>query len=539
MLSSEGAEWRMHRKGVSASFNERNAASIFRESIGQTLGMVEYWLGGGDEVTGRGSSSGIRKKMASGRIDTLEHDTMTLALNIIAQIGFGLRLLWPQQQMPADADAHSRKYGARDPPAGHSMTFADSLAAVLEKILLCLLIPPSLLKILPFRTTRTAWAARWNFEQYMDEFLREKKADVEAEGSSEDDGTGRGMDIMGQLVRNNYGASRKAKKASKGAGNEDAAAAPLLSDSEIIGNCFIILVAGHETTANTLHFTLISLATHPAAQRALQADVDRLLGRDSDPRAWSYEASINALMASHVAACMNEVLRLMPSVVDIPKEVGGGGAGDAGQSLVLPAADGEERRHVLPNGLQVILNTVGAHRNPRYWPGKARKGVPAAAGEDEADDLDEFVPERWFRPSLKTVDSAAEEDGGDDEDYGGFSGPDTSAQLYRPVRGSFIPFSDGPRSCLGRRIAQVEMVAALAVLFQRYSVELAVDEEEEVVESMGDGKKREVYEKARKKSWETMRKASSVLTLKLHGDMKVPVRLVRRGEERFLHLVDT
>ncbi|KAJ4423626.1 hypothetical protein N0V82_001649 [Gnomoniopsis sp. IMI 355080] len=497
MLSSEGAEWKMHRKGVSASFNERNAAYIFRESVMQTQGMIDYWLGG---EKGKAESSGT--------VETLEHDTMTLALNIIARVGFGLRLLWPGQRMPEDADARSRKYGDRKPSEGHSMTFADSLATVLEKIFLCLLVPHSLLRILPFQAAREASAARWNYEQYMQEFLRDKKA--AAENDDEDDGVRGGMDIMGQLVRTKYG---KQKKAAVGGSQQ-------LSDQDIIGNCFVILVAGHETTANTLHFTLIELATNPAAQRALQADVDRLLGRESDPRGWSYEESINALMASNVAACMNEVLRLTPSVVDIPKEV----QLAADQSLML---DGE--RHVLPKGMTIVLNTVGAHRNPRYWPAK---------GKEEASDLDEFVPERWFRPSLsagKTEAAMEEGQQEEEEDYGGFKGPDTSAQLYRPVRGSFIPFSDGPRSCLGRRIAQVEMVAALAVLFQRYSVELAVDED---VEGLGDEERREVYEMARKQSRETMRKATSLLTLKLHGDLKVPIRLVRRGEEQFLGLVD-
>lgn len=493
MLSSEGAEWKMHRKGVSASFNERNAAYIFRESVMQTQGMIDYWLGG-------------EGKAESGTVETLEHDTMTLALNIIARVGFGLRLLWPGQCMPEDADARSRKYGDRKPSEGHSMTFADSLATVLEKIFLCLLVPHTLLRLLPFQAAREASAARWNYEQYMQEFLRDKKAAAE---NDEDDGVQGGMDIMGQLVRTKYGKQRKAAVDSL----------QQLSDQDIIGNCFVILVAGHETTANTLHFTLIELATNPAAQRALQADVDRLLGRESDPREWSYEESINALMASNVAACMNEVLRLTPSVVDIPKEV----QLAADQSLVL---DGE--RHVLPRGMTIVLNTVGAHRNPRYWPAK---------GKDEASDLDEFVPERWFRSSLSAgkTEAAMEEGPEEEEDYGGFKGPDTSAQLYRPVRGSFIPFSDGPRSCLGRRIAQVEMVAALAVLFQRYSVELAVDED---VEGLGDGAKREAYERARKQSRETMRKATSLLTLKLHGDLKVPIRLVRRGEEQFLDLID-
>lgn len=522
MLSSEGAEWKMHRKGVSASFNERNAASIFRESVLQTQGMIDYWLrggGGGEEEEEEEHGNEGKRQASSGVIETLEHDTMTLALNIIARVGFGLRLLWPGQRMPADVDARSRKYGARDPPDGHSMTFVASLATVLDKIFLCLLVPQALLRVLPFRATRAAAAARWNYEQYMQELLRDKKADAESSGDEGSGSSSGGMDIMGQLVRAKYGKQKK----NKAAAGVDDKGEQQLSDSDIIGNCFVILVAGHETTANTLHFTLVELATHPAAQRALQADVDRLLGRTSDPRGWSYEASIGPLLASHVAACLNEVLRLTPSVVDIPKEVGQA----ADQSLVLE--DGE--RHVLPRGLTIVLNTVGAHRNPRYWP------TASGPGKEAASDLDEFVPERWFRPSISAGGKSAAVEDEDEEDYGGFQGPDTSAQLYRPVRGSFIPFSDGPRSCLGRRIAQVEMVAALAVLFQRYSVELAVDEDEDV-EDMGDDERREVYERARRKSRETMRKATSLLTLKLHGDLRVPVRLVRRGEERFLGLVD-
>lgn len=521
MLAAEGAEWKMHRKGVSASFNEKNAAHIFAESVKQTQGMIEHWM---RPVT---SSESGTAKSTTGTIGTLEHDTMTLALNIIAHVGFGLRLLWPGQKMPEDADAKSKKYGSTKPPQGHSLTFADSLAMVLERILLVLIVPPWLLKVLPFAATKTAWAARWNYERYMEEFLRDKTEDAQrGEGERSD----QGMDIMGQLVRAKHDRKNKVGKSAVAAGT---ASADELTDSDIMGNSFVILLAGHETTANTLHFTLVELATNPAAQRALQADVDRLLGADSDPLSWDYESCINALMASHVAACMNETLRLTPSVADIPKEVSVG----AEQTLSLSeraSSDGGSspaRRHVLPRGMTIMLNTIAAHRNPRYWPAGERRG--------EGSDLDEFRPERWYRASAgaKGESATAEED---EEDYGGFKGPDTSAQMYRPVRGSFIPFSDGPRSCLGRRIAQVEMVAALAVLFQRYSVELAVDEwaSDEEVEKMGGEQRRALYERARVKSRETVRMASSLLTLKLHGDLKVNVRLVRRGEEKFMGLVE-
>jgi cytochrome P450 len=40
---------------------------------------------------------------------------------------------------------------------------------------------------------------------------------------------------------------------------------------------------------------------------------------------------------------------------------------------------------------------------------------------------------------------------------------------------SFAPFSEGPRSCLGKKFAQVEFVCALSMLAQRYTWRLAED----------------------------------------------------------------
>jgi cytochrome P450 len=501
MLTTEGAEWKMHRKGVSPSFNERNAAYIFGESIHQTQGLISQWMGDDSHDSQRSSSA---------TINTIEHDTMTLALNIIAHVGFGLRFFWPGQKMPDDLSVQNKKYASFEPPEGHSLTFVSSLAMVLERILLLLLVPQWLLRYLPSKATKEALDAYQNYDKYMQEFLEDKIEEAHRGASSD------GMDIMGQLVRATYGKKGKSEKKT----DEQLR----MTDEMIKGNAFIIIVAGHETTANTLHFTLCELANNPAAQRALQADVDRLFGHDSDPLAWNYEKSINALCASNVAACMNEALRLIPSVVDIPKYVTPG----QDQAITL---DGD--KHVLPEKGMILLNTVGVHRNPKYWPTKQKSGPSG-----ELNDLDDFLPERWYRPSLSKAAEAQEEE--DTEDFGGFKGRDTSEQLYRPVRGSFIPFSDGARSCLGRRIAQVEMLAALAVLFQKYSIELAVDEwaSDEEVAGMSVEERKKVYEKARAKSRDTIRQATSMLTLKLHGKLKVPVRLVKRGEERFVNAVD-
>lgn len=66
-------------------------------------------------------------------------------LNIISYVGFGLRLLWPGQSLPADADARLAKYAALEPASGHTVSFATALAETMDSLLM-LLITPKLIK---------------------------------------------------------------------------------------------------------------------------------------------------------------------------------------------------------------------------------------------------------------------------------------------------------------------------------------------------------------------------------------------------------
>lgn len=138
VLTTEGALWRIHRKVTSASFNEKNAAHTFAEAINQTRGMLNMWFGP------EGAKTGMTKTIKS-----LEHDTMTWALNIIGYVGFGLRLLWPGQTLPKDIDPRLAKYGSLDPPPGHTLTFADSVAVMLERIVAIMVFPEALLRAYP------------------------------------------------------------------------------------------------------------------------------------------------------------------------------------------------------------------------------------------------------------------------------------------------------------------------------------------------------------------------------------------------------
>ena len=58
-----------------------------------------------------------------------------------------------------------------------------------------------------------------------------------------------------------------------------------LSDEEIVANSILFLLAGFETTANTLAFTSYLLALHPEIQEKLQAEIDEYF--ESKPVSWS------------------------------------------------------------------------------------------------------------------------------------------------------------------------------------------------------------------------------------------------------------
>jgi cytochrome P450 len=293
-----------------------------------------------------------------------------------------------------------------------------------------------------------------------------------------------------------------------------------LQKSDLLGNAFVLMLAGHETTANTLHFSLIYLAMNWASQKRLQNDVERIT-RGRPTTEWTYEEDFPKLFGGMPAAVMNEVLRLMQPIINIPKSTAPGRP----QQITL-----EGQQYTIPGGTHIFLSCA-IHRNPKYWP--APSDAPIS---DNVRDVDQFRPDRWFasaKPNDDFVDIKY-----DDEELRGPSGEDTSAQLFKPVKSSYIPFSDGFRSCIGRRFAQVEILAVLAAIFSEYSVELAVDDfasDEEVERMPKGGKERsEVYKKACDRADRLLKEnATSIITLQLRG-ASIPIRLVKKGEERFV-----
>ena len=520
--------WRQHRKATSPPFTERNNMLVWRETISQAEAMVGDWRG----QEGRGL--GVQRVM---------DDTMRLSLHVISRAGFGRRLEWPTESKVVEAggaEKGSGDDGYVDPSKirndegeredGHSMSYTYAIHCLLDNILFQFLLPRWLLRLLPFKRTKKADEAYVEWGNYMREAVEKKRNEVKS-GEMEDEG----MDILRQLVK---GQDDERKKQGKMVDQP-------LNDEEILGNMFVLILAGHETAANSIHFSMLYLALHPESQRRMQKDLDQIF-QGRPPSEWDYDRDLPALFGGMVGAVLNEELRLVPPVIGIPKSTWG----VPDQRLTV-----EGKECVVPGGTFVSLATPAAHRNPNYWP----KGNPRLPGGKTAhpvsnldNDLEEFRPERWLLNESGGTQNANDTANGDAEkkdmpietvaggDLGINEAADTSDKLYKPVKGAYLPFSDGYRSCLGRRFAQVEVLVALAVIYQDYSVELAVDKyaSDAHLAKMTLDEKVDTWQSAAEDVRELMLNGLGVIITLQMRKGHVKLRLVKRGQESFSEDVD-
>jgi cytochrome P450 len=169
------------------------------------------------------------------------------------------------------------------------------------------------------------------------------------------------------------------------------------------------LLAGHETTANALLWSFYYLSQRPEIWRKIQAEVDQVLAGHA-PTMYDLRE------LKYTRQVFDEVLRFHPIVWTMSR--------DALTDDQIPLENGNDVS--VPKGTTIMMCTYAVHRRERYWE------------NPEAFDPDRFEPETARkRPQF-----------------------------------AYFPFGGGPRQCLGIRFAIVESVIALAMMAQRYRLEL-------------------------------------------------------------------
>ncbi|WP_435333285.1 cytochrome P450 [Haloarchaeobius sp. TZWWS8] len=129
-----------------------------------------------------------------------------------------------------------------------------------------------------------------------------------------------------------------------------------MSDQQIRDEVMTLFLAGHETTALTLSFTLFALAQQPAVERRLVDELDEALGGDPPT-----VADLRKL--DYLDKVVTESMRLYPPVHAIVRE---------------PTQDVELGGFTIPAGTPISMPQWTVHRDPEYY-----------------DDPMTLRPERW------------------------------------------------------------------------------------------------------------------------------------------------
>jgi len=188
-----------------------------------------------------------------------------------------------------------------------------------------------------------------------------------------------------------------------------------LTDEEVKDNALVMLLAGVETTADTMCWTLAQLAQHPSVTVKVCQEIDTVFAGMTAGEQFGH-AQVE--MLKYFDKVIRETMRIFPPVIStIPREL----------LVDMTVGDWE-----LKKGTMVTAYANEVHMNQKVW----------------GADADDFRPERF-----------------DEQEPG-----QPSKNPY-----AWIPFGAGRRTCIGRVLAEEEMRIVLPLLLRELSFKLKED----------------------------------------------------------------
>ncbi|KAG0691553.1 cytochrome P450 [Suillus ampliporus] len=184
----------------------------------------------------------------------------------------------------------------------------------------------------------------------------------------------------------------------------------LMGREELTAEALTQLVAGSDTTSNSSCAITYYLAANPRVQDKLQKELDDALGSEDE-----YVSTYDQVKRlPYLEAVIHEALRIhSTSSLGLPR--------------IAPEGGLTIRGIHFPQGTILSVPSYTIHRDTNVW------------GED----ADAFRPERWFERDNATLQKG------------------------------FNPFSYGPRACVGRNLASMELLIIISSILRRYQFVLA------------------------------------------------------------------
>lgn len=188
---------------------------------------------------------------------------------------------------------------------------------------------------------------------------------------------------------------------------------PYKSDHERCADMLIYVIAGHDSTAYSLSWTLIEVARHKDVYTKIKSEIDTHI-----PQGTEHITTEQLNNLKYLDNVINESMRLWPVIA-----LGSGRI--TPRDMVYQSEDGRQE-YIIPKGCMVNIPFFAVNR-------LANISNP-----------DQFNPDRWSEDS-----------------------PDL-ARLNELC----FPFALGKRNCIGQNLAKLEVKMVLASLYQSFSFQL-------------------------------------------------------------------
>ncbi|KAM5229366.1 sterol 26-hydroxylase, mitochondrial [Ctenodactylus gundi] len=362
-FTTEGHDWYQLRQALSKRMLKPAEAALYTDALNEVVG---------DFVT---RLDQIQAESASGdQVPDVANLFYHFALEAICYILFEKRIGCLETSIPEETS-----------------TFIRSVGQMFQNSVYATFLPKWTRPLLPYwKRYLDGWDTIFYFgKKLIDQKLKEVEAQLQALGPD-------GVQISGYL--------------------HFLLSSGLLSSSEATGSLPELLLAGVDTTSNTLTWALYHLSKDPEIQEALHKEVVGVVPLGQVPK------HKDLAHMPLLKAVIKETLRLYP-VVPI-------------NSRIITEKEVEIDGFLFPKNTQFVLCHFVVSRDPSTFP-----------------EPDSFQPDRWLRNCKAEIPG-----------------------VQHPF-GS-VPFGYGVRSCLGRRIAELEMQLLLTRLMQRYRVVLAPEMED-------------------------------------------------------------
>ncbi|CAH0560443.1 unnamed protein product [Brassicogethes aeneus] len=188
----------------------------------------------------------------------------------------------------------------------------------------------------------------------------------------------------------------------------------MISDTEIKEQVDTIMFEGHDTTAAGSSFFLCMMGVHQNIQNKVHEELDTIFGDSDRPVTFA-----DTMEMKYLERCMMETLRMYPPVPIIARQ--------SNQEINLVSEN-----LTVPAGCTIVISTFKVHRHADIYP------------NPEKFNPDNFLPENF-----------------------------ANRHYY-----SFIPFSAGPRSCVGRKYAMLKLKILLATIMRNFHVTSDIKEQD-------------------------------------------------------------